>query len=294
MAIGTIWVDIESDTTCNNWNYGPQGNSAKAKELINAIRASGFKFGIYSSPGEWGNIFGSRDVVLDKTVPLWFATFNNVRTLKMDTPFGGWTTAVGHQYTDTSASGQAHGQGSTKAIIRGYEQACSTGGRVDPNFVPSYNNARAAGYTEIDMYWFPCAGTNNKCKAFSAQLSEIASTLQTNKMMIGTVWVNIQRDPACRIWNYGPQGNLAKAKELINAIKASGLKFGIYSSTADWGDIFGSLNVVLDNTVPLWFSAFNNVQNLKLDTPFGGWTTAVGHQFTNQSPSGLFNLSVFA
>jgi hypothetical protein len=49
----------------------------------------------------------------------------------------------------------ALGEGFTKAIIRGYEEACSKGGEVDPNFVPSYQNARAAGFTDIDIYWFP-------------------------------------------------------------------------------------------------------------------------------------------
>ena len=41
---------------------------------------------------------------------------------------------------------KVRGEGFTKAIIRGYEEACSIGGDVDPNFVGSYKNARAAGY----------------------------------------------------------------------------------------------------------------------------------------------------
>jgi hypothetical protein len=48
---------------------------------------------------------------------------------------------------------KAQGEGFTKAIIRGYQEACSLGGQVDPNFVSSYQNARAAGFTNIDMYW---------------------------------------------------------------------------------------------------------------------------------------------
>ena len=45
--------------------------------MIAAMRASGYKFGIYSSPGEWSSIFGSYGVILDKSLPLWFATYNN-------------------------------------------------------------------------------------------------------------------------------------------------------------------------------------------------------------------------
>jgi hypothetical protein len=47
----------------------------------------------------------------------------------------------------------ALGEGFTKAVIRGFEEACGSGGLVDPNFVASYHNARAAGYTNIDTYW---------------------------------------------------------------------------------------------------------------------------------------------
>jgi hypothetical protein len=48
---------------------------------------------------------------------------------------------------------KAKGEGFTKAIIRAYEEACGVGGQVDPNFVSSYKNARAAGITNIDAYW---------------------------------------------------------------------------------------------------------------------------------------------
>jgi hypothetical protein len=48
---------------------------------------------------------------------------------------------------------KAKSEGFTKAIIRGYQEACGVRGRVDPNFVASYKNARAAGITDIDAYW---------------------------------------------------------------------------------------------------------------------------------------------
>ena len=43
------------------------------------------------------------------------------------------------------------GEGFTKAIIRVYE--AWGGGGWDPNFIGSYNNARAVGITNIDAYW---------------------------------------------------------------------------------------------------------------------------------------------
>ncbi|KAF8193064.1 glycoside hydrolase superfamily [Pholiota molesta] len=209
----------------------------------------------------------------------------------------------------TATYTKAFGEGFTKAIIRGYSEACGVGGQVDPNFVASYKNARAAGYTNIDMYWFPCNGSGNSCKSYAAQVAAIASTFSANAMKIGTVWVDIEKDAAvCNNnelelmvpislssqWNYGSAGNLSQAKALIAAIKASGLKFGIYSSPGEWSTVFGSYGVVVDNTVPLWFADYNNVESLSIPILFGGWTSAVGHQYTDVSASGQFDLNVFS
>lgn len=77
--------------------------------------------------------------------------------------FGSVVSALKHGVDNSALVPQAtyqkaYGQGFTKLVIRGYQEACSTGGRVDPNFVTNYNRARAAGYTDIDTYWFPCTG----------------------------------------------------------------------------------------------------------------------------------------
>ena len=67
---------------------------------------------------------------------------------------------------------------------------------MDPNFVPSYNNARAAGYTDIDVYWFPCNGASHNCKSYATQLSEISATFQANSMDIGRIWIDLEKDAA--------------------------------------------------------------------------------------------------
>jgi len=189
---------------------------------------------------------------------------------------------------------KALGEGFTKAIIRGYEEACSIGGEVDPNFVASYKNARAAGYTNIDMYWFPCNGSGNNCKSYATQLSEIAATFSANSMDIGRIWIDLESDPVCDNFNFGAAGNQAQAKDIITAMKNTGFTFGIYSTPGEWSTLFGSDSFVLDDTAPLWFATFNDVETVTLTSPFGGWTTALGHQYTDVSASGLFDLSVFS
>ena len=98
------------------------------------------------------------------------------------------------QLVSEATYAKALGEGFTKAIIRGYEEACGVGGEVDPNFGPSYNNARAAGYTDIDMYWFPCNGSSHNCKSYATQLSEIEAKFRANSMNIGRIWIDFEKD----------------------------------------------------------------------------------------------------
>ncbi|KAG0214103.1 glycoside hydrolase superfamily, partial [Mortierella sp. GBAus27b] len=212
----------------------------------------------------------------------------------------GAATALIHGVDNSAAVPQATyskalGQGFTRLVIRGYQEACSSGGRVDPNFVANYNRARAAGYTKIDTYWFPCTGSGNPCKSYATQLAELGATFNANKMQIGRIWLDLENDPNCGTWNYGTAGNLAQAKAIVAALKASGYVYGIYSSPGEWGNIFGSRSVVVDNSVPLWYATFDNDDSsLNMKLPFGGWTSAFGKQYTDQSASGMFDLNIFS
>ena len=94
----------------------------------------------------------------------------------------------------TATYATARSQGFTKAVIRGYQEACEAGGLVDPNFVTSYNNARAAGITNIDTYWVPCSGSRHKCKSYADQIGEIRNTFVSNSMQIGKLWIAIEKD----------------------------------------------------------------------------------------------------
>lgn len=189
---------------------------------------------------------------------------------------------------------KAKGEGFTKAIIRGYEEACGVGGEVDPNWVGSYNNARAAGITNIDVYWFPCTGSGHSCKSFATQVSAIGATFDAHNLQIGRIWIDLEYDSVCNNWNYGASGNLAVAKQIVSAIEASGYVWGIYSSIGEWETMFGSSSVVLDSSVPLWYADWDGVESLTLETPFGGWKTAYAKQYTDVSASGYFDLNVFS
>lgn len=135
-------------------------------------------------------------MILHAVVALIFTMFKSLVLLSTIVGYAyGLVSAVdSSQLVPEATYAKALSEGFTKAVIRGYEEACGVGGEVDPNFVGSYNNARAAGYTDIDTYWFPCNGSGNNCKSYATQLSELSATFNDNSMDIGTIWIDIEQD----------------------------------------------------------------------------------------------------
>ncbi|XWW95320.1 hypothetical protein V2A60_003278 [Cordyceps javanica] len=213
--------------------------------------------------------------------------------------FAGVASALTHAVDSSSEVSvdiykRALGQGFTRAIFRGYQEACSQGGRVDPTFAPSYRNAAAAGYRDFDAYFFPCTGSGNRCKPYDKQLGELLDAVKAEKVPVRRVWLDIETDSVCNPFDYGPQGNLAEARKIVAAFRAAKVDWGIYTSPTQWEAIFGSRAVELAKDVPLWFAKFDNVETLELKTPFGGWTKADAKQYTDQSASKKFDLNVFS
>ena len=101
------------------------------------------------------------------------------------------------QLVSEATYAKARSEGFTKAVIRGYEEACGAGGGVDPNFTRSYDNARAAGYTDIDAYLFPCNGSGHRCKSYATQISELQQAIKSHSMNIGTIWIDFEKDSSC-------------------------------------------------------------------------------------------------
>ena len=70
----------------------------------------------------------------------------------------------------------------------------------------SYRNARAAGFTNIDTYFFPCTGSAYHCKPFAVQLAELGAVFKANNMQIGTIWIDIEVDADAK---HGCIGNVS-------------------------------------------------------------------------------------
>ncbi|MCJ1254817.1 hypothetical protein MMC24_002633 [Lignoscripta atroalba] len=170
-----------------------------------------------------------------------------------------------------------------KAIIRGYQQACGSGGQVDPNFVPAYQAAKAAGFAKVDGYMFPCTGTQSQraCKSPQTQLNEFLNTIKANNVIVDMLWFDIEpTSGVCNAWNLSKDANLALAKQWIGILRASGLKWGIYANGNQWTAMFPSRSSQVAPDLPLWAVQFDRKPGVSTVTTFmGGWTKAFAKQY---------------
>jgi hypothetical protein len=175
------------------------------------------------------------------------------------------------------------GQGYQKAVIRGYQQACGKGGRVDPNLLPSYTAAKAAGL-RVDSYLFPCVSTQPTgvaCKAIETQIDEFVSFIGEHDMDIDTLWFDIEPTTGvCNAWTEGAARNEATAKQWVAALKGTGLKWGIYANGNQWTSMFASRDTDVASDLPLWAVQFDKKPGVEsVHTFMGGWTSSVGKQY---------------
>ncbi|CUS07132.1 unnamed protein product [Tuber aestivum] len=213
------------------------------------------------------------------------------------------------------------GQSFLKGVPRLYQEACGVyllpaplppllhqnltnpqlGGRIDPNFITSYNQIRASGIKDIDGYFFPCTGSTHNCKSPAAQVSEIVYFLAVNNIIVKRLWLDLEPPgpgSPCQGWNYGATQNTALARQFATAIKATGLKWGIYANGNQWTTMFGSRSVDIASDLPLWAVQWDGVPTLgSVHTFMGGWTTAFAKQYGQSTggcaPAGAFDLNVF-
>ncbi|MCJ1236264.1 hypothetical protein MMC14_004242 [Varicellaria rhodocarpa] len=178
-----------------------------------------------------------------------------------------------------------------KAVIRAYEQACGSGGQVDPNFVPAYKAAKAGGIPKVDAYMFPCTGTQPTgvaCKSPQTQINELLNVISANKIDVEYIWFDVEpTSGTCNAWNLGASANFALAKQWVSLLKATGLQWGIYGNGSDvsirnqWSGIFPSRSSNIGSDLPLWAVQDDGKPGVSTVTTFmGGWTKAFAKQYS--------------
>src|SRR4051794_26330233 len=89
--------------------------------------------------------------------------------------------------------------GYERVTIRGYFEAYggNPGGR---NFLQNYyKNAKAAGYTYIDVYMFPCIGRPT-CKTSQEQVNDLIQLISANQLIIQMIWLDVEVDEESHNW----------------------------------------------------------------------------------------------
>ena len=179
-----------------------------------------------------------------------------------------------------------------KAVIRGYQQACGSGGQVDPNLGPSYRAAKAAGLASVDAYMFPCTGTQKNgvaCKSPTTQIADFEAAVRAAGMTPTHLWFDIEPCDAsspCTCWNQGATQNLAVAKQFVALMRQSAFNWGIYANGNQWSGIFASRSTDVASDLPFWAVQFDRTPSVSTVTTFcGGWTKAYAKQYSLSATS---------
>ncbi|KAH3745160.1 glycosyl hydrolase family 25 protein [Pelomyxa schiedti] len=101
---GMVWFDIEENpSTGCSWETSSTKfylNCEFLEDLMTAGYSLNLSMGVYSSKYEWGVIMGS--CTSANTLPLWYASWNNVKNFNDFVAFGGWTSPAMKQYGNTN------------------------------------------------------------------------------------------------------------------------------------------------------------------------------------------------
>lgn len=197
--------------------------------------------------------------------------------------------------TSASSFSCFKGKGYTRAVVRGYMEAWGNnpGGKVDPNLLQNYNNAKSAGLA-VDMYMFPCTGRST-CKSAATQVNELVSFMNAHRMQIGTIWFDVEVDSQANNWP-----SVAANKQTLTAFKnawnGSKLNWGVYGSASQWTSITGGTTWVMDASKPLWYAHYDNSASFGDFRGFGGWTKPTMKQYAGDTSlcSARVDLNYFA
>jgi hypothetical protein len=152
-------------------------------------------------------------------------------------------------------------------------------GQVDDIGIQNILTARAAGFSDVDGYIFPCFST--QCYNISAtqQVNAALNGLRSKNATVGRIWLDIE----IFAWPKNQTTNQAWILEMANAVLNAGYSLGIYTNIQHWKSIVG-LDWAGVSSYPLWWPKYNDVQDLTTGwVDFGGWKAPTIHQLTGTS-----------
>ena len=153
------------------------------------------------------------------------------------------------------------GQGAVEfAVVRVFQSS----GRVDPNGAKTIIAAKNAGIKHVDGYIFPCV----PCGDAKTQVDKTVDALRDAGAPYGMLWYDIE--PLS--WSNNKNENTKFLKEMIDAGKARGVRFGIYSNWNSWSEIMGGWTYPASLGLPLWYPHYDDSKSFSDFRAFGGWS----------------------
>ena len=132
-------------------------------------------------------------------------------------------------------------------------------GAADTEAPDNVRNARAAGYARVDVYAFVCPGGGGA----SSQIDGLVKFIRDNRMEIDTVWLDVEGP---QYWTGSVSGNQQYMTELVDSMRSSGMRFGVYSSPGEWSDLFGSWSLDIP---ACWYADYDGSLSCQSE-PFPG------------------------
>ena len=150
--------------------------------------------------------------------------------------------------------------GFTFVIPRCY---CSVG-CMDDNCHQNMINAKNAGMSRIDTYFFPCF----TCGNVAGQVASYYKELITYSVQPERTWFDVEGE-----WSSSTTTNQVFLMEMINKARSIGFVHGIYTNYYQYIYFFGESYIFkYASETQLWYPIYDFEPSLDGLTMFGGWT----------------------
>eukprot|EP01125_Pyxidicula_operculata_P000356 TRINITY_DN10403_c0_g1_i1.p1 TRINITY_DN10403_c0_g1~~TRINITY_DN10403_c0_g1_i1.p1 ORF type:complete len:217 (-),score=29.04 TRINITY_DN10403_c0_g1_i1:51-701(-) len=145
-------------------------------------------------------------------------------------------------------------------------------GAPDSNVVQSVANFWAAGFSNVDVYMFPCFS----CGDPAGQVTNAVKYLQSNSVNFTTFWFDIEG--AGTYWGPDPTANAQFFDTMMQTGSSLGINMGVYANWNSWPSIMGSYSSA--SSLPLWYPHYDGSTDCSDFQSFNGWSSPTMKQYS--------------